>query len=308
MAKKTTQTLPDFDRFYCVVKRSAFEYYNSDALLAKKYSEMDVALKQKIEQNHANHHKLLDVFRQLCSELSLSIILIPESEINQKSLGKKDLVFSFGGDGTFLQCANQFTQSLIVGINSDYRRFNSGKGSRGALTSLNFINLRQGLKEVLAGKARLEEWHRLEVTLNGRKLDRFAVNDVYVGSKIAYKTSDITIKINKQTETFLSSGVVCCTGMGSHAWFNAAGGSPFSNGIYAFGFIVLYPNTKKKHLYTSGILSGENKIVIIPNRPGYVINFDSRDDEIQIEMGDQISVSLSQSLPVRVLVPNKDMR
>ena len=290
-------------QIYCIVKTTAQEYYQSKPDLSDKFPGLTTSMKKRIAQSHANHHKLLEYFTQLCVEFGISLQLVPENEIDNFSPRQDDPIFSFGGDGTFLSCAMRFLVNPIIGINSDYRRIDSSKGSYGALTTLNFINLKKGLKKIAEGKYGIEEWHRLNVKINGKSVEKYAVNDIYIGNQRAYKTSDLTTKVEKQYENFLCSGIVCCTGMGSHAWHKAAGGSPFSNSIKTFGFIVLAPNPKKKYQYTSGIISGENSIEIRPNRPDYVVNFDSSDDCIPLTIGDVISITLSKKFPVKVIVP-----
>jgi NAD kinase len=186
-------------------------------------------------------------------------------------------------------------------MNSDYSPI-AGLGSIGALTTTNRTNLENHLERLKKNKYLIDRWNRLQVKVNGVLIDRYAVNDVYFGHNIAYQTCDITVQQSGIEQEFNCSGILCCTGMGSHAWHYNAGGSPFSNDLDAFGFRVLFPNLKISMKYSSGIVSSRNELIIIPHRDNYIISFDSKPDVIETQIGDEIRVSLATNRAVRVIL------
>ncbi|MGK0289978.1 MAG: NAD kinase [bacterium] len=142
--------------------------------------------------------------------------------------------------------------------------------------------------------------------MNGELVDRLAVNDVFIGNPISYETCDLSLSVDGEEENFLCSGLITCTGMGSHAWYYNAGGSPFSNELDGFGFRVLIPNIKRALNYSSGVVTSNHELVVCPNRDGYIVSFDSRPDVITTHIGDEIRIILAKDNPVKVITFPKD--
>ncbi|KAK3604241.1 hypothetical protein CHS0354_002049 [Potamilus streckersoni] len=299
--RKNTAPFAKIERMLCIIKRTAYEYYTQNPELKDKYPALQKNTRDRLEQNNLNHHRLLRNLYDLNETLGLGIQFFEEHEIAKCRPQQNDLIISFGGDGTFLSCARSFPDTLLLGINSDFRRFDSGKGSYGALTALNFMNLSKGLKLIQAGKYCLRQWKRLEADLNGTLIERSAVNDIYIGNGVSYATSDLSLRYEGREEDFQCSGLVVCTGMGSHAWYRTGGGTPFHNSLDIFGFAVLMPGTKKRYHYTSGILPHGDELEVYPNREGYIISFDSKPDIITTGIGDVICIRLSDRNPVNVI-------
>ena len=289
-----------FPKIYCIIKLSELDYHQTFSGGSQRLAKLREAKRIELEQSHLNQQSFIQSLKEEAQRQGLEITFVNQMEVGNLSPGPDDLVISAGGDGTFLNCAQRFSQSILLGMNSDYQP-KAGVGSHGALTSINKINLKSRMKDLAQGSYSIAEWSRLQVTINGKVIDRYAVNDIYYGQSISYRTCDILIEQCGDSEEFNCSGILCCTGMGSHAWHYNAGGSPFSNELDAFGFRVLFPNVKRTLKFASGILKKGQEILITPERDGYILSFDSSPEVIETEMGDEIRVSLAEDKAIKVI-------
>lgn len=289
-----------FEQIFCVLKQTELEYHQSTSIRAERFERLGKLKTKHIHASHNNQKHFIESLKNQAEELSIGIIYLTEYEMEQCKPKENDLVISCGGDGTFLSCAQIYQDTTMLGMNSDFSS-DTYQGSYGALTSVNSTNLKTALQMLLNNEFTVDRWSRLQVTINGKPINRYAVNDIYFGQSIAYQTCDLDILQSGILETFQCSGVLCCTGMGSHAWYYNAGGSPFSNEIDAFGFKVLFPNLKRPLKFTSGIISSRNELILNPERDHCILSFDSKPDVIEMELGDEIRVSLAPDKAVRVL-------
>lgn len=293
--------MPEFRHIYCVVKTTELEHRQKRALAADTIKKPVPAPQAHLLESHENQSRFVENLKREAKGIGLDIQYLKEGEMDTVKPKKDDLVLCCGGDGTFLSCAQKYLDSVLLGMNSDYKP-RSGLGSYGALTSVNRINLKSRLKRLKSGKFAIDRWKRLQAVVNGRRIERYAVNDIYFGQKIAYETCDFRIRYLEQTQNFNCSGLLCCTGMGSHAWYHNAGGSSFSNELDAFGFKVLFPNLKRILKFSSGIVSGRHELIILPERDNCVLSYDSKPDVIATQLGDGVRISLAPQKAVRVVL------
>ena len=289
-----------FKKRYCVIKRSELDYYQESKKSYGNFKRLGHSLQNQIQDSHDNQTSFVTKFKLLAEELSLKITFVEENKIDEISPQATDLVISCGGDGTFLTCAQKFQSSILLGANSDFKP-KAGPGSYGALTSINRTNLEERLHQLIAGDFFVDQWNRLQVKINGELLNQYAVNDIYFGQKISYKTCNITVIQSGIEQDFSCSGILACTGMGSHAWYYNAGGSPFSNELDAFGFSALFPNLKRSMKFSSGIISSRHELIMVPQDENYVLSFDSKSEVINTSLGDEIRVSLAPNKALRVI-------
>jgi len=289
-----------FQNIFCIIKLSEFDYHNSSDLRQTLFNRLNGSKREQIKESRDNQEHFIEKLKAISKALNLKISYIAEKDIDTIEPSVNDLIISCGGDGTFLSCAQRFENSILLGMNSDYNP-KAGLGSFGALTSTNRLNLEKHLQRLLDGDFFIDKWNRLQVKINDILIDRYCVNDIYYGQKISYQTCDITVHQTGIAQDFNCSGILCCTGMGSHAWYYNAGGSPFSNDIDAFGFRVLFPNLKRPLEFSSGIVSSRNELIIVPEGEGYILSFDSKPDVITTQLGDEIRVFLEPNKAVRVI-------
>ncbi len=207
-----------------------------------------------------------------------------------------DLIITLGGDGTFVRAANLIEDSLILGINANPDE------SEGALTSINIEDLDK-LKEILKGKFDIVIKHRAVVKLNGKLLNEYAINEVYLGALSQFHSSRYKIRYNGDEEEHRSSGVIVSTGTGSKAWYVSAGGKPFMHDEEKLAFVVREPYVGerifKPKILNGDILKGE-KIIIESKRDfGGILAIN--DSTYDFNIGDVAEIELSDK-PLKVVV------
>ncbi len=190
------------------------------------------------------------------------IFFIKFENFKKEDLEDIDLIITLGGDGTFIKAANMIEDTFILGINYYHRV------SEGALTSLNFLEIEK-LKEVFKGNFEVLIRQRAKVKLNGKALDLYATNEVYVGAESQFHSSRYKIGFNENKEEHRSSGIIISTGTGSPAWFYSAGGEIFDPSEEKLSFIVREPYFGKR-VFKPTLLKGDikknEKIVIESTR------------------------------------------
>ena len=290
-----------FDRIFCVSKTTTYEINHENEEKVRKFEGLPALMQKRIRESHERHRLFLANLREDFEDAGVRVEYLKEDGLDLIAPEKNDLVISCGGDGTFLSCAQNFPDSLLLGTNSDYRDENPKMGSLGALTSVDRRNLPKMVAKLLSGGWKSLIWRRLGAKINGRQLNRLAVNEIFFGSKLPYLTCEMRIAIQRMDSAFLSSGLICCTGMGSHAWFAKAGGTPFSNELDAFGVMVLWPNRNHNNSQTAGIFSDRHTLKIRPNRDGYVLAFDSKTNTIETSLDDHVEIYLDEERPLKVI-------
>jgi len=291
----------DFSKKFCVFKRSDFTHYQENEASKRNFLRLSPSFQKKILESHQRQEDFVQKFLSFSKKLKMGIQFFSELEMNKIQVDQNSLVISCGGDGTFLSCAKHFPKSVLLGMNSDCTENSSLDGSLGALTSINIANLKEYLQNLAKGSNPIEEWPRLGVSINGKKWNRFAVNEVFIGNSVSYLTCDLTVEMEEMKDDFKCSGLLVCTGTGSSAWFEAAGGSRFSNELKAFGFLVLVPSSKWQPKFFSGVISNKKELKVRPHRDGYVLAFDSKPDPFILKAGDEVQFFLDSKNPIRVL-------
>lgn len=288
-----------FETIYCIFKKTDYQRYHETKLEQSDFKRLNNNLKQKINHAHQTQMEFFNKFMALAATYHLDIKVVPEDELASIIHSPKTLIISCGGDGTFLSCAQRFPNSPLLGMNSDFRTKDGG--SVGALTLVNSQNLERSISSLAKGKGTINLWNRLGANINNQRVDNYAVNDIFIGHPVSYLTCNISVEIGDVKDDFNCSGFLACTGMGSNAWFEAAGGSHFSNELAAFGYLVLVPSKKWQPKFISGISSFDNHISVIPHRTGYVMAFDSKKDVITLKTGDVVDIFIDKDNPVKVL-------
>ena len=290
-----------FKTYVCVVKKTAYDHYHQDPTSVKSFCRLSEGLQARIRRSHENQERFLRLMHRQAKKLQLKIDFYQENELDQIKADATTLILSCGGDGTFLSCAQSFPHSVLLGLNSDFSLQPEYQGSVGALTSVTILDLSHKLKLLAENKGSLEQWSRLGAKINDQSLPRLAVNEIFLGNPVSFLTSNITVETEQSEEDFNCNGLLVCTGMGSNAWFSAAGGSTFNNDLQAFGYLILLPSHKWKPKFSSGICSYKNRLIVRPHRDDYVLAFDSKPETYALKAGDSVSFFLDRENSVRVL-------
>jgi len=211
-----------------------------------KFKKILVVESKKNTKEHLESSKKL---KKILDEEKANLEWIFHDCLKKGDVLDKDLVITLGGDGTFVEAGNLIEDSFIIGINSH------PNSSEGALTSLSIEEIDE-LKKILKGEFKILEKQRAKIKLNGRVLDEYAVNEVYIGAENQFHSSRYTLIYRGKKEEQRSSGVIVSTGVGSRAWFKSAGGKEFGHKEEKLSFIVREPYFGKR-IYVPTILEGE---------------------------------------------------
>ena len=279
----------NFKKIYCVEKTTLLERISRDK---KSLSNMQKSpLQKRIEKNHKNHNLFMEIFKKILLKKEPKAVFIKDSQIKKIHPRKNDLVISCGGDGNFLSCAQNYLNATFLGINTTYIPQDPVFGSQGALTNINKENLSEKWQKFLNQDYSIQNWKRLSASINGKKLKKYAVNDIYIGNQMSYLTCFFSLQTPEHTSEFFCSGVLTCTGVGSNAWFRNAGGNPFAKNLNAFSYLVLTPQAKTPPARVSEILAGGQKIKLRILKDKMVVCLDSR-EIFFTRMGDEVEIFL----------------
>lgn len=144
---------------------------------------------------------------------------------------KPDVVVAIGGDGTFLAAERQFpgVPKLMIREQS-------------ICVKCDWDNVEEGLKRIISGRYRIEEFHKVTARLNGFAVE--AVNDIVVRNITPTYAIRFKIKVNGKwlPDEFIGDGVVVSTAFGSEGYFRSIVHEHFEKGIG-----IAFNNTTRKY-------------------------------------------------------------
>lgn len=229
------------------------------------------------------------------SKISIAL----RDSLKKEYFDDKEVIVSVGGDGTFLSCAHNIDeQLLLLGVNSNPKK------SEGALTSIMIWDLQEKLNEIVNDFdfLTIKEYTRERVRVCKKDkcvITEHALNETYMGNINPHHPSNYEIVYNDVTEKQRSSGVLVTTGTGSSAWYYAMGGRKFSREKQQLRFRIrelfksrLYkPTLEKGKIHQEEVLEIVNKthhsILAIDSIISYNLDYN---DRVLIEIGKPLSV------------------
>jgi NAD kinase len=243
------------------------------------------------------HQRFNEALVRVCSYFKGGIPVIEGERLRKRDIRQRSRVLVLGGDDTFKGVSHFLTDQVVVGINSD------PETSNGALLNFTAESL-EGLVPCLeAGDCGYEEWTRLEASIDGKKLPRLAISEVFTGSRDRLKSSRFLLEKGGFAVRLSNSGILVATGTGSTGWYNGAascehGSSPvwertakearfFTTEAFFGRLNARFPR--------SGILSGEDEL-ILTNRSHSrgVVSIDSVFNRV-LPRGSAVSIKISDS-------------
>lgn len=201
----------------------------------------------------------------------------------------EDIVFSIGGDGTFL-----WTQSYVLpgipvfGINSDPGR------SVGYLCVADMFSFETRLAQYLTPeKDKHLGWptnrvvDRIQFSRNGIPLAKLILNDILFCHKHPASTSSYFLNGEAQK----SSGIWICTPIGSSAAMKSAGGVLQQWHDKNLQYRVREPyKPSGKYTYAKGFIAPGQKLEIISKMRESLVCWDGSTNTFNVEMGDKIEI------------------
>lgn len=224
--------------------------------------------------------KTKDDLIRYCEELDIEIA----SDISQA-----DILFSIGGDGTFLNTA-KLTNKPIIGINT---------GTLGYLTEVNPKDLKKALKNILNDNYTIENRMMVEGKIHKSNGDVIKIseslNEIAISKNFNGVVRFDALVNDKFITSYIADGILVCTPTGSTA-YNLSCGGPI---VYPTAEILtLTPIAPHTVLNKSIVLSKKSNIKIKitelrDNTSAYVLN-----DGIptELETGDIVEIKKSDKI------------
>ncbi|MFH1590399.1 MAG: NAD(+)/NADH kinase [archaeon] len=191
---------------------------------------------------------------------------------------RADVVITVGGDGTLLSISHQISDDTpVLGINSD------PKNKEGALTRATRASIPETIRAIVEKEYTTQPIQRLSAVKGHRKLEP-ALNEVFFGNELAWRTSRYEVRIGKKRERQMSSGLIMSTAAGSTGWAASMDEKPIPIGSKKIRYLVREP--------TKGRICGHS-LIRKTLKTGGKVTITSLDDY-------NIAIADSVGKPVRV--------
>ena len=136
-------------------------------------------------------------------------------DITRQMVSSRKAVMSGGGDWAVEIVSHKLDdKTLLIPANSDYQ------SSVGANTYYDIRNIQEALRKMKTGEYWVEDWIRLEVERNNRKLQS-ATTTVFIGEKIRDDMSKQFVELKGITEKTTCSGMIIATPAGTTGWYGS---------------------------------------------------------------------------------------
>ena len=183
-----------------------------------------------------------------------------------------DVVFSIGGDGTFLQAVHSYIDKLdsikFVGINY---------GSLGFFCGYTKEDIPELIKE-LKGELFFKQYSLLkgEIKYQNNEQVIYALNEIRIENPFHTLISDVFIN-DEKLETFRGNGLMVCSSLGSSAYNKSLGGALVDPDLNALELteIAGLDNNIFHSLKSSLIVNGNKKISFKGDLVSTVVGYDN---------------------------------
>ncbi|KAF1328360.1 hypothetical protein FI667_g7011, partial [Globisporangium splendens] len=203
------------------------ELHGNTGEALRKQMSMRGFVYDRLKASHDHHIAAVEDITTSLKEKGIEVKVVPANQLTHEAIEGSDMVFSAGGDGTFLKAASFVNTPIpVAGINTDPAR------SEGNLCCYKVDNVcnRFGyaLDRLLEGNFQWRLRNRIRVGMVNQdgywyELPRYALNEVFIAESDASRPSHYNIGIDQhQRESQRSSGIIVCTGTGSSAWHYSA--------------------------------------------------------------------------------------
>lgn len=181
----------------------------------------------RLKASHEHHIEALNDITTSLQDYGIDVSVVAANHMTHEALEGADMVFSAGGDGTFLKAASYVNTPIpVAGLNTDPAR------SEGNLCCYRVDHVENrfshALDRLLSGDFRWRMRQRIRVGMVNQdgywyELPRYALNEVFIAESDASRPSHYNIGVDQyQRESQRSSGIIVCTGTGSSAWHFSA--------------------------------------------------------------------------------------
>ena len=233
--------------------------------------------------------KTYEKLEKICAELNIEIV---------QDIAESDIVFSIGGDGTFLK-TSKLSDKPIIGINT---------GTLGYLTEINPNNLKEALINLLNNDFYIENRMMIEgeILTESGKVVKIppSLNEIAISKNIfGVVRFDATVN-RKMINAYTADGILVCTPTGSTA-YNLSCGGPIVDPTAEI--ITITPIAPHTIINRSIILSDESiveiKITELRNNTSSYVLYDGK--EIEVFSGDVIKIKKSDKITKIIKLENR---
>ena len=157
-----------------------------------------------------------------------------------KLLKEADFAVVFGGDGSIISAARNFSHSgvPVIGVNI---------GKLGFLAEFSVNELKQYFNDIMSGRAVIERRMMLDCRVFNNKRDKFhalAINDVFITAGPPFRMIELKISVDGQPLAgCVSDGLIISTPTGSTAYNLSAGGPILSGKMEAVVITPICPHS-----------------------------------------------------------------
>ncbi len=283
--------MDDLIRKVCIIyKKSVYQKYiasNKNPHLKKLYYQNHPLTRRFQAAHRAHSHTLEEVIRILQEH---QIETTVESRKGERPLTHYDLIITVGGDGTFLKTSHRVGHQLMLGVNS------APKASVGALLSTRWDEFPEKIKMILQGHYHVALFNRIDISVNGKKIQAPALNDVLLSHLSPAGVTRYKIEIGNRKEVQRSSGIWMSTAAGSTAAIRAAGGKKMNPSSGEIQYLVREPvRVKGKMTYrlVNGFIKEGEKIKLTNQTIEAALYIDGTQTVIPLKFGDKIVLQKS---------------
>jgi len=194
-----------------------------------------------------------------------------------------EMVFSIGGDGTFLEAVTYVrnTGIPIVGINS---------GRLGFLADISQDDMQVALKDILAGRYKTRQLDLLELKTDSKhfKDNNFALNELAVSKRDSSSMITIHTYVNDEfLNSYWADGLIIATTTGSTAYSMSVGGP------------IMHPDSQNFIITPIAPHNLNVRPIVVPNNVEITLKIDGRDSNFLTSL-DSRSAVFENSVHLRI--------
>ncbi|MBY0356622.1 MAG: NAD(+)/NADH kinase [Candidatus Obscuribacterales bacterium] len=274
----------------------AFEFKEQRFLKLLESGHQSVA---KVSLAHEQHMETLSLLESELKKRNVDYKMVARADLDE-SEGKYDLIFSVGGDGTFLDASHSLLRTPILGINSAL------SSSFGHFCIANKNNLVAILDKLEKDELAAQRLLRLELTLNGKKLPELVLNEALIAHSNPAGTSRYLLEIDGQIDEQRSSGLWVGPPSGSTGALKSAGGAILPITATNFQYIVREPWERpgQTFQFSKGLLKRGQSIRLLSQMRTGAVYIDGNHIEYPFTLGDELSISASENDLIAFVDPN----
>ncbi|MHC4759263.1 MAG: NAD(+)/NADH kinase [Planctomycetota bacterium] len=201
------------------------------------------------------------------------------NECSEEILEAVDFAVVFGGDGSIISAARYLSKSRVpvIGVNL---------GKLGFLAEFSLDELKSYFKQIISGKAPIEERMLLGCTVTGKSEHKFhstAVNDVFIAAGDPFRMIELQIAVDGHPLAgSVSDGLIISTPTGSTAYNLSAGGPILSGKMEAMVITPICPHSLS---FRPIVINADSKVEVF----GIRVN-----EGTKVSVDGQVSLQLSE--------------